>query len=228
MGYLVKYLFMSYLSLFSFVELIGIRSEDSRVLKYQKKMLEELDPVRVPYKRIRPGICKFLRDGFDKSVIQDTMENIALWRPETKRSKTEKENSLLALKNIMLMSFPDYGSLVVKHRPDSYLLKIAGITIKVSYDALISYNDKDGKQHVGAIKTKLKKEGFTYEDAEISSCLLFKALQRQFPGAMVEKDMCFCFNPFSMRMIVAKNVEANYLKAMKVAIKLSGVGDVAA
>ena len=219
---------MSQLSLFSFVELISIRSEDSRLLKYRKKILEDLDPICIPYKRIRPGICKFLRDGFDKDVILGTMEDINLWVPDSKRSKAEKENSLLALRNIILMSFPDYKGLIVRHRPASFLFKIAGITLKVSYDALISYNDKDGKQHVGAIKTKLKKEGFTYEDAEISSCLLFKALQRQFPGAVVEKDMCFCFNPFSMRMIVAKNVEANYLKAMKVAIKLSGVGDVAA
>lgn len=219
---------MSYLSLFSFVELIGIRSEDSRVLKYQKKMLEDLDPVRVPYKRIRPGICKFLRDGFDRGVILDTIENIALLKPETNRSKTEKENSLLALRNILLMSFPDYGSILVRHRPESYLLKIAGITIKVSYDALISYTGIDGKRHVGAIKTKLKKEGFTYEDAEMSSCLLFKTLKKQFPDAVVEKEMCFCFNPFTMRMIAAKNVDANYLKAVEVAIKLSGVGDVAA
>lgn len=134
---------MSNLSLFSFVDLLSIRSEDSRVLKYQKKIFEELDPKCVPYKKIRPGICKFLRDGFDKTVIQDTMENVVLWVPDSKRSKTEKANSIFALKNIMLMSFPDYGSLVVRHRPNSYLLKIAGITIKVSYDALISFTSED-------------------------------------------------------------------------------------
>ena len=219
---------MSYVSLFSFVELIGIRSEDSRVLKYQKKILDDMDPVCVAYKRIRPGICKFLRDGFDKNVIQDTMENVVLWVPDSKRSNTEKENSILALQNIMLMSFPDYGSLVVRHRPVSYLLKIAGITVKVSYDALLSYKGEDGKQHVGAIKTKLKKEGFTYEDAEMSACLLYKSLQRQFPDAVIEKDLCMCLNPFSKRMISAKNIEANYMTAVKVAIKLSGIGDVAA
>lgn len=219
---------MSHLSLFSFVELIGIRSEDSRLLKYQKKMLEDLDPICIPYKRIRPGICKFLRDGFDKTVIMGTIEDVNLWLPDSKRSKAEKQNSLLALNNIMLMSFPDYKDLIIRHRPTSYLFKIAGIKLKVSYDALISYMGEDGRRHIGAIKTKLKKEGFTYEDAEMAASLLFKSLQRQFPDAVIEKDMCLCFNPFTMKMTAAKNIDANYLKAMKVAIRLSGIDDVAA
>lgn len=61
---------MKTISLFSFVDLLSIRSEDSRKRRYQKMMLEELDPTFTPYKRIRQGICKFLWDGFDRLVIE--------------------------------------------------------------------------------------------------------------------------------------------------------------
>lgn len=190
-------------------------------------MLEELDPTFTPYKRIRPGICKFLRDGFDRSVIENTLNHVQMWNPDTKRAKAEKDNSLLALRNILSMPFPSYPGVRFEHRP-SYIFKFAGFSLKVSYDAFLSFRDKDGKVHLGAIKTKLKKGGFTNEDAEMTACLLFKSLQQQFPEAIVERNLCLCFNPFTKRMIAANNIESNCAKAFAIALELLGTGDVAA
>lgn len=219
---------MKDISLFSFVDLLSIRSEDSRKRRYQKLMLDELDPTFTPYKHIRPGISKFLKEGFDMSVIEDTLEhNVLPWNPETKRAKAEKENSVLALRNILSMLFPSLPGVRFEHRP-SYIFKLGGLLIKVSYDAFLSFSDKDGKYHLGAIKAKLKKDGFMTEDAEMAACVMYKALQQQFPDAIIERNLCLCFNPFTKRMIAANNVETNYAKALAVARLLSGMGDVAA
>lgn len=219
---------MRTISLFSFVDLTSVRSDDSRKRQYQKLMLEELDPTFTPYKRIRPGISKFLRDGFDMAVIEYTLEhNVLPWNPETKRAKAEKENSLLALRNILSMPFPSLPGVRFEHRP-SYIFKIGGLSLKVSYDAFLSFRDKDGKNHLGAIKAKIKKDGFMHEDAEMAACLMYKALQQQYPDAIVERNLCLCFNPFTKRMVGANNIDLNYAKALAIARLLSGTGDVAA
>ena len=219
---------MKTISLFSFVDLISIRSEESRKRRYQKLMQDELDPTFTPYKHIRPGISKFLRDGFDMSVIEDTLvRNVLAWNPETKRAKAEKDNSLLALRNILSMLFPSLPGVRFEHR-SSYIFMFAGLPLKVSYDVFLSFRDKDGKYHLGAIKTKLKKDGFMTEDAEMAACLMYKALQQQFPNAIIERNLCLCFTPFTKRMIAANNVESNYAKALAIARLLSGTGGVAA
>lgn len=219
---------MKAISLFSFVDLLSIRSEDSRKRKYQKLMLEELDPTFTPYKHIRPGISKFIRDGFDMSVIEYTLEQKVLtWNPETKRAQAEKENSILALRNILSMPLPTLPDVYFDHQP-SFIFKLGGLSIKVSYDAILSLRDGDGTYHLGAIKTKLKKDGFMYEDAEMTACLIYKSLQKQFPDAIIEKNLCLCFNPFTKRMIAANNIDSNYTKALSIALHLSGADELAA
>ena len=67
-----------------------------------------------------------------------------------------------------------------------------------------------------------------HEDAEMAACLMYKALQQQYPDAIVERNLCLCFNPFTKRMVGANNIDLNYAKALAIARLLSGTGDVAA
>lgn len=50
-------------------------------------------------------------------AIDFLKRNVLPWHPETKRAKAEKENSVLALRNILSMLFPSLPGVRFEHRP---------------------------------------------------------------------------------------------------------------
>lgn len=218
---------MKELSLFSFVDLTNVRSDDAKVLKYRKMLLDEMDPRFTPYKHIQPGIRKFIRDRFDVTVIRQTLENVLSWNPDSPKSRSEKENSILALMFILSMDYPNCQGIQFEKCP-SFVYSLAGLKISMAYDVVLSYWDQNNKRHVGAIKLKLKKNGFSFEEAEMATSLLAKSLEQHYPDAFVEPGMCYCFNPFQRRFYSAVNIEQNYVRALSVAKLLMGTDEIAA
>lgn len=83
------------------------------------------------------------------------------------------------------------------------------------------WKDPQGRYHVGAIKTKLKKSAFKEEEATMIACLIKNYLQTLFPEYIVEDKYCICYDAFRSKMYSVKNYTLNLIKASSIAQRIA-------
>lgn len=190
----------------TFASLVNRKSEES-LTKAIHTIVEEHD-APFWYSRIRPGIRSFFAEGMNHSILESLVDKLASVVPMTTFQKNDCENSKQAVAKIMSMSFSGLeGKNLV--RPAAKSIMFHGIELDVNPDALIIWMDADGKKHVGAIKSKLKKSVFRQEEAVMIACMLKRYLHTLFPDDIVEDSLCICYDVFRDRFYGPMNYTKN-------------------
>ena len=209
----------------TFASLVNRKSEES-LIKAIHTIVEEHD-APFWYSRIRSGVRSFFAEGMNYSILESLVDKLASVVPTSTFQKNDCENSKQAVTKIMRMSFSglDGKNLV---RPTSKSIMFHGIELDVNPDALIIWLDSDGKKHVGAIKSKLKKSVFRQEEAVMISCMLKCYIHTLFPDDIVEDVLCICYDVFRNRFYGPMNYSKNLALAIEFAERIRIMGYYAA
>lgn len=209
----------------TFASLVNKKSEES-LLKAIHTIVEEHD-APFWYTRIRSGVRSFFAEGLNRSILESLVDKLARVVPMSTFQKNDCENSKQAVAKIMNMSF---SGLQDKNlvRPPAKSIMFHGIELDVNPDALIIWMDAEGRNHVGTIKSKLKKSTFRQEEAVMIACMLKRYLHILFPGDIVEDSLCICYDIFRARFYGPMNYSKNLALAANFAELISITGHHAA
>ena len=218
---------MSPLSFFAFVDLTQVRRRESLIRRIEKLLRGDQESIPIHYYLIRSGIKRFCFTGFDPDVLVDLYTRVSEYVPTTKFEQDEKTNCLLAIRLAQSMPRPALPD-VRFDKGETIDLDLLGVHLHVVTDATLSWTDVDGVKHIGAIKTKIRKSNYTRECAQMSACLLAKALLARYPDAFIDPTLCFCYDVFRQRLVPASNMSQNLEVAQEIAEMIASHGDLAA
>ena len=179
------------------------------------------------YPRIRPKVKSFFVEHCNYDILIDLSVKLLDAIPQTRHQIIDMENSKLAVKQIKDMSFEMFDGKDMA-APTEKSIAFHGIELNINPDAIITWQDNDGKTHVGAIKTKLKKTAFRPDEGTMIACLIQYYLSVLYPDYIVEPDYCICFDAFRRKFFTSKNYDINISTAVSIAEKIAAMGDVAA
>lgn len=209
----------------TFASLVNRKSEES-LLKAIHTIVEEHD-APFWYSRIRPGVRRFFAEGLNRRILESLVDKLTSVVPASSFQKNDCENSKQAVAKIMNMSFSGLaGKNLVRTTAKSIMFH--GIELDVNPDALIVWVDAEGKTHVGAIKSKLKKSAFRQEEAVMIACMLKRYLHTLFPDDIVEDSLCICYDVFRDRFYGPMNYSKNLALAADFAERIIIMGHNAA
>ncbi len=210
----------------SLASLIRKRSEESLVNAIRK--IIKKDEVFVPwYNYIRRSLKQFFVKHCDLSILDALIEKLSKEVAITDFQRNNCENSKLAVQHIKSMSYELFDGKDMA-APTEKLIAFHGIELNINPDAIITWQGKDGKTHVGAIKTKLKKGVFRPDEGTMTACLIQYYLTVIYPDYVVVPDYCICFDAFRRKFYTSKNYDINISTAALIAEKIAAMGDVAA
>lgn len=214
-------------SLFPFVDLTRFRSRESLERGLERLLSEDGGSPPIHYALIRPGVKKYISRGFDQVVLDELHARVSAYEPYSSFTENEKTNSLLAIELMRSMEVPHVKGISFE-RGVTIVLPFGGIILRIALDAVLIWVDDNGIKHVGSIKAKIKKGTFLRESGEMAACLIAVALKFQYPDAVVDPHLCYCYDLFRQRLIPALNMRANLDLAMRVAEWIASIGDLAA
>lgn len=214
-------------SLFSFVDLTQVRRRETLERRIERLLHGERDSIPIHYPLIRYGIKRYCFTGFNPDVLNVLLAHVTEYVPTSKFEQDEKANCLLAVGLAQSMTRPVFPN-VTFEKGETINLHIGGIIIHVVTDASLLWTDADGVKHVGAIKAKIKKGNYPRDFAEMAASLLAKALMSRHPDAVVEPQLCLCYDVFRQRLVPAHNLSRNLEWARRIAEMIASRGDLAA
>ena len=209
----------------SLASLVNKKSEESLVNAI-KKIIKN-DAFVIWYNYIRRSVKQFFVEHCDMRILDSLMEKLSKEVALTDFQRNNCENSKLALQHIKSMPFDLFDGKDMA-APTEKSIAFHGIELNINPDAIITWQGKDGKTHVGAIKTKLKKGVFRPDEGTITACLIQYYLSIVYPDYIVEPDYCICFDAFRRKFYTSKNYDINISTAVSIAEKIAAMGDVAA
>lgn len=209
----------------TFASLVCKRNENSLV----NAIIRMLEDHEAPfwYSRIRYGVKSFFANNLDYGNLDSLLEKLDTFVPLTSFQKNDCENSRQAVTLIRAMSF-DYLTGKTLLKPAAKSVTFYGIELDVNPDAIIMWKDPQGKYHVGALKTKLKKSAFKKEEATMIACILKYYLQTLFPEYEVEDEYCICYDAFRSKCYRVVDYSKNLLFASSIANRIAAMAPVAA
>lgn len=210
----------------SLASLVNKRSEESLVNAI-KKIVGNDDAFVIWYNYIRRSVKQFFVEHCDLRILDALMEKLSIEVTLTDFQRNNCENSKLALQHIKSMSYDLFDGKDMS-APTEKSISFHGIELNINPDAIITWQDKGGKTHVGAIKTKLKKTPFRPEEGTMTACLIQYYLTTVYPDYIVESDYCICFDAFRRKFYTSKNYDINISTAVSIAEKIAAMGEVAA
>ena len=219
--------FMVKIPLLSFADLAQVRRSETLERKIERILHGERDSIPIHYPLIRYGIKRYCFTGFHPDVLDALQTRVADYVPTTEFERGEKTNCLMAIGLALSMPRPAFPNIIFD-RGETIDLNIGGIILHVVTDATLSWTDVDGVVHVGAIKTKIKKGNYSRESAEMVACLLEEAMRVMHPDAVVDPQLCLCYDVFRQRLVPAFNLSQNLERAQRVAEMIASRGDLAA
>lgn len=209
----------------SFASLISRRSESS--LDHAIGRLVEGQDAPFWYSRIRPGVRSFFVESINYDILDSLLDKLEHVAPETDFQRNDCKNSKQVVLLMKAMSFDHLkGKTMIK--PAAKSVPFYGIELEVNPDAIILWKDAQGRFHVGAIKTKLKKSAFKMEEATMIACMIKYYLEALFPDYVVEDDYCLCYDAFRSKMYSAINYTKNIIMASAIAQRIVMMAPVAA
>lgn len=209
----------------SLASLVNKRSEESLVNAIKK--IVRNDAFVIWYNYIRRSVKQFFVEHCDMRILDALMEKLSKEVMLTDFQRNNCENSKLALQHIKSMTFDLFEGKDMA-APTEKAIAFHGIELNINPDAIITWQGKDGKTHVGAIKTKLKKGAFRPDEGTMTACLIQYYLTIIYPDYIVEPDYCICFDAFRRKFYTSKNYDINISTAASIAEKIAAMGDVAA
>ena len=221
-----KNIIMRTIYLGTFASLVNKKSERSLVNAI-KGIIDNDDSSAFWYNYIRSGVKRFFAMHCDYGILNVLQEKLFEVKPATDFQRNNWENSKLAVQHIMSMSYELFDGKDMA-APTEKSIAFHGIELNINPDAIITCQDKDGKTHVGAIKTKLKKGAFRPDEGTMTACLIQYYLTIIYPDYIVEPDYCICFDAFRRKFYTSKNYDINISTAASIAEKIAAMGDVAA
>lgn len=209
----------------SFASLVSKRNDNS-LMNAICRMVEDHD-APFWYSRIRSGVKSFFGENLDYSILDSLLVKLGTVVPLTTFQKNDCENSKEAVRLISNMSFDCLkGRTLLK--PAAKSIPFYGVELDVNPDAIIMWKDQQGKYHVGAIKTKLKKSAFKKEEATMIACMIKYYLHTLFPEYEVEDDYCICYDAFRSKFYRVTDYSKNLLIASSIAQRIAAMAPVAA
>ena len=210
----------------TFASLVNKKSERSLVNAI-KGIIDNDDSFAFWYNYIRSGVKRFFAMHCDFGILNVLQDKLFEDKPVTNFQRNNCENSKLAIQHIKSMSYEMFDGKDMS-APTEKSISFHGIELNINPDAIITWQDKGGKTHVGAIKTKLKKTPFRPEEGTMTACLIQYYLTTVYPDYIVESDYCICFDAFRRKFYTSKNYDINISTAVSIAEKIAAMGEVAA
>ena len=218
---------MKRLYLNSFASLANKRNEKSLMNAINKMVATDNDTTVFWYSRIRPGVKSFFVRDCDYGILDGLLNKLSHIVPQTSFQKNDIENSKQAIQLMKGMSFKLLeGKNMIQ--PTDKCIPFYGIELFVNPDAIISWEDKKGVKHFGAIKTKIKKGPFNHIEGTTIACILQYYLTVLYPDCVVEPDYCICFDVFRRNFFTSKNYNQNIHLAASLANRIAAAGEAAA
>jgi hypothetical protein len=216
-------------TLFQFTDLSRYRQSETLERKIGQILSTEEDsfPSFLHYRLIRDRIKTYLSRAMDASVLEETVDYLTNIRSSSPFMRSTVPNCLLAIQRIQEMRMPSFSGITFSPG-EKVDLAIGGIIVHIVTDATLSWLDANGAQHIGTIKTKLKKGNYPRESAEMSACLLDRAMHVAHPEAIIDPMHCLCFDPFRQRFVSAVNMDRHMERAEEIARMIASRGDLAA
>jgi hypothetical protein len=115
------------------------------------------------YKEAREAIVKYIIKDYDTEILDDAIESIS---NSVLLKENEKENSILALREIASMNLPDLSLYKkTRYKGDNTKIKIQGLDISVNPDIILRKGNKVGCIKLHVIKSeqnRLTKDASSY------------------------------------------------------------------
>lgn len=172
------------------------------------------------YSRIRHGIRSFFVENLNYAKLDELLIKLDEFTPESHFQKYDCANSIQVVQLIKEKSFGILGGKDML-KPEVKTVPFYGIELDVNPDAIIVWKDQDGRFHVGAIKTKLRKSAFRAEEATVIACMLKYYLTSLFPEYIIEDEYCICYDAFRSKFYSVNNYTQNLIKASKIAERIA-------
>ncbi len=155
----------------------------------------------IAYKDAREAIVKYIINDYDQSILTDAIKKIT---DSVVLEQAEKDNSILALKEITKCNLPDLSSYKkTKYKEENSKLKISGLDISVNPDVIIRKGNKVGCIKVHVIKTeqnRLPKAGSEFVSAILQ---LYTEGHLLKDGEIVDGKICISIDCFGNSYEVA-------------------------
>ena len=215
-------------TLFQFADLATVRRRETLERKIEKVLSAKEDsfPSFLHYCLIRDRVKAYLSCGLDASILEAALAYLASYSSPNAFMRRTVANCQLAIQQIQGMQMPSFAGITFSPG-ESVELPIGGILVKVTTEATLSKVDANGIEHIGTVKTKLKKGYYPHESAEMAACLLAKAMVVAHPDAIVDPLFCLCFDPFRQQFVPALNMDRNMARAEEIARMIASRGDLA-
>lgn len=210
----------------TFASLVNKKSEKS-LANAIRRIVSSEDSFVIWYNYIRRGVKKFFAMHCDFGVLDGLMDYLSKEIPITPFQRNNCENSKLAIQQIKGVSYDLFDGKNM-YAPAEKTIPFEGVELNINPDAIITWQDDNGKTHVGAIKTKLKKSPFRVEEGTMMACLIQYYLTVVYPEYIVEPNYCICFDAFRRKFYKSMNYEINISTASLIARKIAAMDDVAA
>ena len=214
------------LSIFTFVDLTQVRSQESLNRKIDRLFNGDGNPFPPHYSLIRKGISQFCFPGFSPDILDNMHEHVMTSTTSSEFTIMDKSNCLLAIELMRTMPVPVLKGITFE-KGEKITLPIGGIVLQVVTDATLSWVDTYGNRHLGAIKAKVKKGNFPRELSEMTSCLIAQAMKTKHPDAIIDPIHCYCLDVFRQRFVPANNLLHNLGLALEIAERIASRGDLA-
>ncbi len=163
------------------------------IIKEQKKANLFKAPL---YRTAKATLPKFFYNGYDQSLIVDTITRLQGSDLSTDWRKNNVETSISALRHFMRMQFPSS----ISNLKCSFIPKISnkecdinGVTVRVAPDVVFKWSE-NGRKRIGGIKFHIGKTiPLDSQIGRLRSSLLSHYLQNTLAEKDEEVDNKFCF-----------------------------------
>ncbi len=180
----------------------------------------EPDPFRIPwYQSAKGSIKRFFNNELDSNIIENTISDIKLKKPEKDWQKTNNRVSTEALEVFKELKIPKV------FREESYSIakvelnsvNIEGVRLIISPEVIFKYSS-NGENYLGAIKLHISKnKQFDFHKANIAAVLVNEFLSQfgETENAIVLPGNCFSLDVFGSRFAPAPDNQELLLEEIK-------------
>lgn len=141
------------------------------------------------YREVREAIIKYVIHNYDEDIINEAIESIN----KSTLKDTEKENSVLALKEILSADLPDLtGITKSRYKGRNPKLNEEGLDISVNPDVILKIGNKVGAIKIHIIKTE--KSRLNDEASKLVGIMLHKFVQEHVAGSKELADNSLCIS----------------------------------
>jgi hypothetical protein len=185
------------------------------------------------YQTAKSAIPKYVTTGFDEDILVHAIEDLQRSNPLTNRQRTNRTNSIVALRSFISMQFPSRFSNIKcsfsrKNYPLEYILN--NLTVRVSPDVVVRW-EENGQKYIGGIKFHIAKgEELNEHKGNLKASLLCDFIDKQVAtlDEIVNHEYCFCVDVIHGKIFSAPlNTESDLQKLREACLEITRLWNIA-